>query len=218
MMGGILPDVQYRWPADSRNAILVSPGPFAEVDYSTEKKFTGRTLESSTYRVSLSMPVKLRRASPADWKAGVPANTWPAPGETTYDILQWPPGVKSTQTFPDVEKGARDPRKYLFEGYELPRSGNIWNPINPVLPSPSKSYVVLQSWNGQFQWGKASFSGDLFIDLYALGTRKRLARIKGSWNDFSPGDVFRSSVWLTKNDFILPFDDDERSFLLCHVP
>ena len=218
MMGGLLPDITYRWPADSRNAILISPGSFAEVDYSTKDKFTGRTLESSAYRVSLSIPVKLSPASPADWKAGVAATTWPAPAQTTYHSLQWPPGEESTKNIPDVAEGARDLRKYMSEGHELARSGNIWDTIMPVILSPSKSYVALQSWNGWSNRGRAPFSGDLFIDLYAVGARKRLARIKGSWNDFSPDGVFSRTVWLTKNDLILPFNWDERSFLLCHLP
>lgn len=202
--------LQYRWPREGRGEILVKPEPQEEVDYTTVEKLTGRMLETPTYRITLSHPVQVSSASAQEWNAGIEARRWPAPAEDTNNWIGG--GIE-----PDLEDGQRDPREFRYLGRLFDRSGQIWAGFAPVLFSPAKRYVALQSWDGWYQGGKTSHSGHLYIDLYDARSGNSMARIHGKWSDWTPDGSFSPTAWLTENDLILPFDWDLRSILLCHI-
>jgi hypothetical protein len=203
--------LQYRWPTDSSHEILVSPEPRAEVDLFTDKKFTGRMLVTAKYRFSLSPPIRVTAATDEEWNASIEARRWPGWTETTYRILGPTIG-------PEVPEGKKDPREFRVAGRLFERSGNIWEIYRPILFSPDKRYVALQSWDGWFLDGKASYGGKLYIDLYDVASGKPLARVRGKWWDWTPNGSMSETSWLTENDLILPFDWDLRNFLVCHLP
>jgi len=203
--------MQYRWPKDNHEEILVTPKPQEETDYSSDKVLTGRMLVTPKYRISLSIPVRLTPVTDQEWNSGTEARRWPGEHETTYEILQGGIG-------PDVRHGERDPREFRYEGHLFDRSGKIWGPYNPVLLSPNKRYVALQSWDGWWLSGKAPYSGELYIDIYAASSGQPIARIRGKWSDWTPDGAQKDVYWLTDHDLISPFDWDQRSFLVCHLP
>jgi hypothetical protein len=203
--------LQYRWPADSRHEILVSPEPQAEVDLFTDQKFTGRMLVTAKYRISLSPPIRVTAATEMEWNAGIEARRWPG-------VNEFPDELQDAPTPQDIPEGKKDPREFRHHGRLFDRSGNIWDLPRPVLFSPARRYVALQSWDGWYYAGKAPYSGRLYIDLYDAASGKALARVRGKWSDWTPAGSLGETYWLTENDLILPFDWDLRNFLVCHLP
>jgi hypothetical protein len=199
----------YRWSADSRTELLIMPMPADEIDYSTEKKFTGRKMKFKIYGVSLSIPVRVRQASEQEWGSGQATRQWPLE-DITSSLLEGPSV--------ELPPGKKDPQTFRMDGVLFARSGDIWDPYRPVLFSENRRYVALQSFNGWYQSGLTSGEGDLFLDIYRVGDRRRLGRMTGYWCDFIPQHIFRKSVWLSEKDFILPFNLNLRSFLVCHLP
>jgi len=203
--------MEYRWPKDDRHEILVTPEPQEETDFTSAKVLTGRMLITPKYRITLSVPVRVVATTDEEWNLGTVARRWPTVAETTYEILGGGVGK-------EVHEGERDPREFRLEGHVLERSGKIWAPLKPILFSPNKKYVALQTWDGWWLWGKASYSGNLHIDIHKAATHQPIAKIAGKWSDWTPDGAQGDVYWLTDNDLIAPFDWDQRSFLLCHLP
>jgi len=203
--------MKYRWPNSNHREILVTPEPEEETDYTTEKVLTGRTLVTPKYRITLTVPVRVVAATEEEWNLSTPARRWPDAAEMTYGLL-------GGGTGPNLREGERDRRELRLGGHLLERTGNIWAPDKPILLSASKKYVALQSWDGWSAAGKSPYAGKLYIDVYEVSTGRALARIHGKWSDWTPEGAQAEVYWLSDNDLIAPFDWDERSFLLCHLP
>jgi hypothetical protein len=70
--------MQYRWPKDRRDEILVTPAPQQELDYTADGKLSGRILVTRKFRISLSVPVRVAQATDEEWNLSTEARTWPA--------------------------------------------------------------------------------------------------------------------------------------------
>jgi hypothetical protein len=164
----------------------------------------------NVYRLVISNPKQIKVATKEEWENGKPVGLIPMGGEMVEDVIEGTPPPS------DGRLVTTDERIFRYAGRKLEKSGDLWEAGRSVLFSSGKSHAALQSWNG-WSAGKTSGDGPFFVDIYQLGTGKRIALIRGERCGITPEFVLEYTLWLTDTDFVMPFPFDRKpEILVCH--
>ena len=154
------------------------------------------------YWISLAHRGEIRAATEADWAGGKAIG--PLVGSVQLPKLEGPEP-------PEYEQ--QDSRTLTVNGHLLPKSGDIWRGRSMA---PGDRYVVLSSFNGWWDAGRAARNGPFFIDVYETTHGKRVALIRGSWCDFTPDGVLNELGWISDRDLVFPYGAEKRDIVVCH--
>lgn len=120
--------------------------------------------------------------------------------------------------------GAKTPRDgqpldFLSRSF-IPSGRHWWNPINYTFLSPDSSAIALLSWDGTVHipepYGSDRYNGRYFIDLYQVPNGRRLALIRGRFQNVSPAFA-ALGFWIEGPTYILPTSKDMSRLVICEV-
>jgi hypothetical protein len=102
----------------------------------------------------------------------------------------------------------------------IPSGRHWWNPITFTYLSPDSSAIALLSWDGTVHlpepYGSPRYNGRYFIDLYHVPSARRLALIRGRFQDVSP-EFATLAFWIEGSRYVLPISKDMSRFVICET-
>jgi hypothetical protein len=156
------------------------------------------------YAIDLKNRGRLRVVTAEEWSKGKEIEP---PSRSTLKVT-----LEGTE--PQEHPRTSDSRVLKVGSRSFAKSGDLWLG-NPFI-APGDQFIALRSFNGWWEGGRATYSGTFFVDIYDINSGKRLAKIRGTWCNWTPDGVLDQLRWVSGHDLMFPYGAEMRDLIVCH--